>query len=83
MLEERSIGQAARFRGLEVSAMVYWVRHFLALGLIQMSRVERRAGRVLKYYRCIASGYLSRSTRSLRPRSRSSTTDSRSRCWPS
>ena len=57
MLHEQSPSSAAAFLGLRLNVLMYWVRRFLALGLIEVTRIEPRGGRPLRFYRATANAF--------------------------
>lgn len=57
LVSECSASDAARFLGVEISAVAYWIRCFLKLGLLRVTRLERRAGRSIKHYHASAESF--------------------------
>lgn len=57
MLQEQSPSSAAAFLGLKLNVLMYWVRRFLALGLIEVTRVEPRGGRPVRFYKAAADAF--------------------------
>lgn len=54
---ERRVSDVARELGVSKTAMLYRVRQFLRLGLLEVTRSEARAGRAIRYYRSSSRGY--------------------------
>ncbi|PYE55668.1 ArsR/SmtB family transcription factor [Deinococcus yavapaiensis] len=54
---ERRVGDVAEELGVTVNAVLYRVRQFLRLGLLEVTRIEPRAGRAIRYYRSTSRGY--------------------------
>ena len=54
---ERSVSEAARELGCRVDTLLYRVRQFLAAGLLEVTRLEKRAGRAIKQYRSVADAF--------------------------
>lgn len=54
---ERTVSQAAEEVGCKLDTMLYRVKTFLNAGLLNVSRLEKRAGRSIKHYRSNADGY--------------------------
>lgn len=54
---ERSASAAAEEVGCRVDTMLYRVRQFLAAGLLEITRVQPRAGRPIKHYRSVADAF--------------------------
>ncbi|WP_221088970.1 ArsR/SmtB family transcription factor [Deinococcus aquaedulcis] len=54
---ERRVGDVARELGVSKTAVLYRVRQFLRLGLLEVTRTEPRAGRAIRYYRATSRGY--------------------------
>lgn len=48
------LAEAAALLGIRKTAMSYWLRRLLALGLIRATAVERRGRQCVTVYRCIA-----------------------------
>lgn len=57
LARECSVGQAARELGVAPNRMLYHVRQAHDLGLLRVVRVQRRAGRAVRFYRSGADGY--------------------------
>ena len=55
--QERSLQELARATGLTLSLLHHHVGRLLALGLIEITREERRAGRPVKRYRAVARAF--------------------------
>lgn len=53
----RSVSEAAQEVGCNLDTMLYRVKTFLRAGLLQVVRVEKRAGRPIKYYRSLHEAY--------------------------
>jgi hypothetical protein len=58
MLGERSLKDAAEELAVPLNRLHYWVCRFMQLGLIRVTRVEKRVGRPVKYYRASARSFL-------------------------
>ncbi|SMB83789.1 winged helix-turn-helix domain-containing protein [Deinococcus hopiensis] len=54
---ERRVSDVARELQVSKTAMLYRVRQFLRLGLLEVTRTEPRAGRAVRYYRATSQGY--------------------------
>ncbi len=54
LARERSAGQVASELGVDIGSVGYRVRRMIQLNLIRESRVEKRAGRAVRYYRSVA-----------------------------
>ncbi|THF87165.1 helix-turn-helix transcriptional regulator [Deinococcus sp. KSM4-11] len=54
---ERRVSEVAREVGVTTNAMLYRVRQFLRLGLLEVTRTEARAGRAVRHYRSTSRGY--------------------------
>lgn len=54
---ERTVSEVAAEVGVAVSSMLYRVRRFMALGLLDVARIEPRKGRPVKHYRAVADGF--------------------------
>jgi hypothetical protein len=54
---ERRVSDVARELGADMSAVLYRVRQFLRLGLLEVARVEPRRGRAVRYYRSVAKRF--------------------------
>ena len=50
---EISMAQAALEVGLKLNVMGYWVKRLLEMGLIEMTRLERRHGSPIRHYRSV------------------------------
>lgn len=57
LARERTVGQAAAEIGCGIGTMYYRVGVFLQAGLLEVRRVEPRAGRSIKHYRSVADGF--------------------------
>lgn len=55
--QETPTGEAARRVGATIQVMHYWVGRLLELELVQVTRVEPRRGRAVKYYRAVADAF--------------------------
>ena len=58
LAQERTVSQAAAEVGCNLDTMLYRVKTFLAAGLLQVTRLEPRAGRPIKHYRSTHDAYL-------------------------
>lgn len=54
---ERSASQAAAELGVAIDTLLYRINKFLDAGLLEIDRLEPRAGRPIKIYRTIADGF--------------------------
>lgn len=54
---ERRVKDVAAELGVTLNAVLYRVRQFLRLGLLEVTRTEPRAGRAVRYYRSTSKGY--------------------------
>lgn len=54
---ERTVGNVAAELGVDVSSMLYRVRQFVRLGLVEEVRLEPRRGRPVRHYRSVADGF--------------------------
>ncbi|MFC4637365.1 winged helix-turn-helix domain-containing protein [Deinococcus hohokamensis] len=54
---ERRVTDVARELGVSKTAVLYRVRQFLRLGLLEVTRTEPRAGRAIRHYRASSQGY--------------------------
>lgn len=54
---ERTAAEVARKLEMPLNSLLYKVKALLALGLLEVSREERRAGRSVKHYRAIAEAF--------------------------
>lgn len=54
---ELSATAAAAEVGCELDTMLYRIKIFLKVGLLQISRLEKRAGRPIKHYRSVHDAY--------------------------
>ena len=50
LVSECCASDAANVLGLEIGAISYWIKRFLKMGLLTVTRLERRAGRSIKHY---------------------------------
>jgi hypothetical protein len=55
--QERSTSQAARDIGVGIHTLMPWVKRFVGLGLLEVSRSEKRAGKAIKWYTATHPGY--------------------------
>ena len=53
----QSATEAAAEVGCKLDTMLYRIKTFLKAGLLQVSRLEKRAGRPIKYYRSVHDAY--------------------------
>ncbi|MEM4847871.1 MAG: helix-turn-helix domain-containing protein [Thermosphaera sp.] len=51
---ERSVSEASKDVGCSVETMAYRVRTFMKADLLEVTRIQRRVGRPIKYYRAVA-----------------------------
>jgi len=54
---ECTVTAAARELGITPHAMLYWVKRFVALGLLTVTREQRRAGKPVKWHRSAADRF--------------------------
>lgn len=54
---ERRVSDVARELGVSTNAMLYRVRQFVRLGLLEVTRTEARAGRAVQHYRSTSQRY--------------------------
>lgn len=54
---ERRVSDVARELGVSTNAMLYRVRQFVRLGLLEVTRTEARAGRAVQHYRSTSPRY--------------------------
>ncbi|AWN22511.1 hypothetical protein DKM44_04060 [Deinococcus irradiatisoli] len=52
-----SASQAAQAAGVSVARLLYWVKQFLASGLLREVRRDARAGRPVRIYQGVAAGF--------------------------
>lgn len=57
MQQAQSIGQAAQMLGVLPNTMLYRVKQFERLGLLEVVREEARVGRSVKFYRAVAEAF--------------------------
>lgn len=57
LARERSVGEVADEIGASMSSVLYRVRQFLRLGLLEQTRLRPRRGRPIRYYRSVADGF--------------------------
>ena len=55
--QECSAGQLARGLGVDLSSVLYRLKQFIRLGLVEVIRLEPRRGRAVKYYCAVANGF--------------------------
>jgi predicted transcriptional regulator len=55
--KEMTVKAAAEEMGCELDTMLYRVRKLVAAGLLEVTRVEKRAGRPIKHYRSVHNAY--------------------------
>lgn len=54
---EHTLGTAAKAVGVPASSLAYWVQRFLKAGLIEVTRLEPRAGKPIPHYRAVSSEF--------------------------
>ncbi|MEQ1703229.1 MAG: hypothetical protein ABMA25_24245 [Ilumatobacteraceae bacterium] len=54
---EHTLGSAAKAADIPASSLAYWVHRFLTAGLIEITRVEPRAGKPIPHYRAVSSEF--------------------------
>jgi hypothetical protein len=54
---ERSVKAAADELGCNLDTMLYRVKKFLEVGLLEVTRLEQRAGRPIRHYRSVADAF--------------------------
>ncbi len=57
LARERTVSEAAAEVGCTLDTMLYRVKTFLGAGLLEVVRLEKRAGRPIKHYRSSADAY--------------------------
>ena len=57
VIEERSLSEAASILNLKLPALSYRVNKWLDLGLLEITREEKRQGRAIKYYRAVSDRF--------------------------
>lgn len=57
LLDEKSVAQASVETGFKIHKMHYHVNKLKNAGLIAVSRIEKRAGRPIKFYRSVAQRF--------------------------
>jgi len=57
MKREVSLSEAAAELNVKLPTLLYHVNKFIELGLLEVARVERRAGRPIKHYRTTAKAF--------------------------
>lgn len=57
LARERSVAAAAEEVGCSLDTLLYRVGTFLKVGLLRVSRLEKRAGRPIKHYRSVSDAY--------------------------
>lgn len=55
--QERTVSEVAAELGVDMSSVLYRVRQFVRLGLLEETRAELRKGRAIRYYRSVADGF--------------------------
>ena len=55
--QERTVGEVAAELGVDMSSVLYRVRQFIRLGLLEETRAEPRKGRAIRYYRSVADSF--------------------------
>lgn len=55
---ECTLGQAAKDLGIPLGTMRYWVDKMEELGLVKLSRTQKRKGSPIKYYRTVADNFI-------------------------
>lgn len=55
--KERTVSEAAREVGCTLEAMLYRVNQFCKAGLLEVTRLKKRAGRSVKLYRSVAEAF--------------------------
>lgn len=54
---EHTLGSAAAEAGVPASSLAYWVGRFLTAGLVEVTRLQPRAGKPIPHYRATASEF--------------------------
>lgn len=54
---ERTLSDAASVAGLKLPALSYWVKRLRAVGLLQQTRTQARAGSAIRFYRSVAPAF--------------------------
>ena len=57
MHAEHTLGSAAKSAKVPPSSLAYWVQRFLTTGLLEITRVQPRAGKPIPHYRAISSTF--------------------------
>ncbi len=57
MHREHTLGSAAAVQDVPASSLAYWVKRFLRAGLLEVVRLESRAGKPIPVYRAVASEF--------------------------
>jgi len=57
MHAEHTLGSAAKSANVPASSLAYWVQRFLTTGLLEITRVQPRAGKPIPHYRAISSRF--------------------------
>lgn len=55
---ERAAAEVARELAMPLNTLLYGLKQLLKVGLIEVAREERRAGRAIKFYRAVAEAFL-------------------------
>jgi DNA-binding transcriptional ArsR family regulator len=55
--QERSAKEAAEETKISIELMLYHIKNFLRVGLLEVKRTEARQGRSIKYYRAISDAF--------------------------
>ncbi|MFC5601166.1 hypothetical protein [Deinococcus cellulosilyticus] len=55
--QECSLKDAAETLQISMSGLFYWLERMLALGLVEITRIEQRRGRPIKHYRATAEEF--------------------------
>ena len=53
---ERSVSEVAHDLDVAMSSVLYRVRRFIDLGLLEVTRTQQRPGRAIKFYQAVADG---------------------------
>jgi len=57
MHAEHTLGSAAKSAKVPASSLAYWVQRFLTTGLLEITRVQPRAGKPIPHYRALGSTF--------------------------
>jgi hypothetical protein len=52
-----SANQVAKTLGCRLDTLLYWIKKFIACGLLKIEHIQERQGRAIKYYRAISEAF--------------------------